>query len=81
MLIFVKNLGNKIYIYSLQDSFDVILHKLDNVNKQKKKRMESYAKLKDFEDYLIFRELMDLIVYQELPWRKKLIMPCFMGRI
>jgi nicotinic acid mononucleotide adenylyltransferase/HD superfamily phosphodiesterase len=52
----VKNLGNKMHIYSLQDSFDVILHKLDNVDQAKEKRYRRvYAKLKDFEDYLIFR--------------------------
>ena len=40
-------------IYSLQDSFQVILDKLDNVDKKKEDRYRHvYAKLKDFEDYM-----------------------------
>ena len=40
-------------IYSLSDSFDVILAKLDNVDEQKRHRyLFVYAKLKDFEDYM-----------------------------
>lgn len=51
----VKNKGRQMHIYSLRDSFDVILHKLDNVDQAKEKRYRRvYAKLKDFEDYLIF---------------------------
>ena len=39
--------------YSLQDSFQVILDKLDNVDKKKEDRYRHvYAKLKDFEDYM-----------------------------
>lgn len=39
--------------YTLQESFDVILHKLDNVDKAKEDRYRKvYAKLKDFEDYM-----------------------------
>ena len=41
------------YIYDLDDSFAVILDKLDNVDDAKRRRYEKvYAKLKDFEDYL-----------------------------
>ena len=39
--------------YTLDQSFEVILHKLDNVDAAKKQRYERvYAKLKDFENYL-----------------------------
>ncbi|MEL7563664.1 MAG: cytidyltransferase [Dehalobacterium sp.] len=51
----VKNQGRHMHIYTLRDSFDVILHKLDNVDQAKERRYKRvYAKLKDFEDYLIF---------------------------
>jgi len=41
-------------IFDLKTSFQVILDKLDNVDEQKKKRYcRVYAKLRDFEDYLI----------------------------
>lgn len=41
-------------IYTLDDSFDVVLKKLDNVDNAKEKRYKRvYAKLKDFEDYMI----------------------------
>jgi nicotinic acid mononucleotide adenylyltransferase/HD superfamily phosphodiesterase len=50
----VKNKANKMHIYDLQKSFDVILAKLDNVDEKKEKRYRRvYAKLKDFEDYMI----------------------------
>ncbi|WP_236860164.1 cytidyltransferase [Candidatus Formimonas warabiya] len=50
----VKNLGRKMHIYALADSFDVILQKLDNVDQAKERRYRRvYAKLKDFEDYLV----------------------------
>lgn len=43
-----------IHFYSLADAFDVILGKLDNVDDAKKHRYTKvYAKLKDFEDYMI----------------------------
>ena len=47
--------GNEIAkIYSLDDAFDVILSKLDNVDEAKKLRYRFvYAKLHDFEEYLI----------------------------
>jgi nicotinic acid mononucleotide adenylyltransferase len=39
--------------YSLKESFDVILSKLDNVDQAKENRYRRvYAKLKDFEDYM-----------------------------
>lgn len=41
------------HVYPLDESFDVILEKLDNVDDAKKKRYERvYAKLQDFEKYL-----------------------------
>ena len=41
-------------IFSLKDSFDVILSKLDNVDEAKRLRYRFvYAKLRDFEEYLI----------------------------
>lgn len=54
----VKNkVQNNIYnmhIFSLEESFDVILQKLDNVDEAKENRYKKvYKKLKDFEDYII----------------------------
>lgn len=54
----VKNIntekGPVMNIYGLQESFDVILNKLDNVDEKKEKRYKRvYAKLKDFEDYMV----------------------------
>ncbi len=54
----VKNLetseGFTMNIFSLAKSFKVILNKLENVDEKKEKRYKRvYAKLKDFEDYLI----------------------------
>lgn len=41
-------------LYSLQEAFDVILSKLDNVDAAKRRRYQYvYAKLRDFEDYMI----------------------------
>lgn len=49
-----ENGVEKIHCYTLADSFAVILGKLDNVDAAKKHRYEKvYAKLKDFEDYMI----------------------------
>ncbi len=42
-----------IQFYTLKDSFDVILNKLDDVDEAKRRRYQKvYAKLKDFEDYM-----------------------------
>lgn len=42
------------HIYSLGDSFEVVLNKLDNLDKSKEKRYcRVYQKLKDFEDYML----------------------------
>ncbi|MEL7655171.1 MAG: hypothetical protein AAGU75_04595, partial [Bacillota bacterium] len=52
----VKELDGKevVKFFSLEESFDVILSKLDNVDAAKKDRYTKvYAKLKDFEDYMI----------------------------
>ena len=46
--------GEVICFYSLQDAFDVILGKLENVDAAKHDRyVRVYRKLKDFEDYMI----------------------------
>jgi len=46
--------GNKMNIFSLEDSFQIILDKLDNVDDEKEKRyIRVYEKLKDFENYMI----------------------------
>ena len=43
-------------LYSLQESFDVILSKLDNVDESKRERYRFvYAKLQDFEEYMASR--------------------------
>ncbi|WP_251860435.1 cytidyltransferase [Clostridium sp. Marseille-Q2269] len=48
------NSGYKMHIYSLEDSFYVILNKLENLDEKKEKRYRGvYYKLKDFEDYLL----------------------------
>ncbi len=40
--------GYKMHIYSLEDSFYVILNKLENLDEKKKKRYSAvYSKLKD----------------------------------
>ena len=46
--------GNEeIHFYTLQEAFEVILSKLDNVDDAKRRRYEKvYAKLLDFEDYM-----------------------------
>ncbi len=49
-----KDGSSDMHIYSLDESFEVILNKLDNVDEAKEKRyMKVYAKLKDFEDYMV----------------------------
>ncbi|HKK83879.1 MAG TPA: cytidyltransferase, partial [Atribacterota bacterium] len=59
--------SNEMNIYSLQESFRVILNKLDNVDENKEKRYRKvFAKLKDFEDFLIKKGLnVDLILLPE----------------
>ncbi len=43
-----------VHFYSLDEAFDVILNKLDNVDDAKRLRYQKvYNKLKDFEDYMI----------------------------
>jgi len=54
----VKNAENepkkRMEIFSLKDSFQIIMNKLDSVDEQKRKRYcRVYAKIKDFEDYII----------------------------
>ena len=46
--------GQEMHIFSLKESFGIILDKLDNVDEAKEKRyIRVYSKLKDFEDYLL----------------------------
>lgn len=48
------NSNKSMHIYSLSESFNIILNKLDNVDLAKEKRYKRvYAKLKDFEDFMI----------------------------
>lgn len=48
------NNSNEMHIFSLSEAFNIVLNKLDNVNETKEKRYKRvYAKLKDFEDYMI----------------------------
>lgn len=48
-----KPLPISMHIFSLQDSFQIILNKLDNVDAAKEKRYKNvYSKLLDFEDFL-----------------------------
>ncbi|MGB5823925.1 MAG: hypothetical protein WBH44_07595, partial [Proteocatella sp.] len=50
----VKNKESQMHIYNLDESFQVILEKLDNVDEKKEKRYRKvYAKLKDFENFMI----------------------------
>lgn len=50
----IKDSKMEMNIYSLQDSFRVILNKLDNVDAAKEKKYKRvYSKLSDFEDYII----------------------------
>lgn len=49
-----KNGTLEMHIYNLSESFQIILDKLDNVDEKKEKRYQRvYAKLKDFENYII----------------------------
>jgi len=51
----VKN-GFEMHIYSLTESFHIILDKLDNVDEKKEKRyIRVYSKLKDFENYMVHK--------------------------
>ncbi|HCI74317.1 MAG TPA: hypothetical protein DHV42_07260, partial [Lachnospiraceae bacterium] len=50
-----KDGSEKVCFWSLDQSYDIILGKLDNVDENKRRRYAKvYAKLKDFEDYLVF---------------------------
>ncbi len=59
--------------YSLKDSFEVILKKLDNVDETKKIRYEKvYSKIKDFEEYMVGLGVsVDLITTEIQPVEKK----------
>ncbi|MBN7772899.1 nicotinate-nicotinamide nucleotide adenylyltransferase [Clostridium aminobutyricum] len=48
-----ENKKEIVNFYTLKESFDVILNKLDNVDEKKRERyVRVYSKLKDFEDYM-----------------------------
>lgn len=50
----VENGKYSMHIYTLEESFEVILNKLDNVDAAKENRYKKvYKRLKDFEDYII----------------------------
>lgn len=50
----VINKEYKMHIYTLEEAYDIILNKLDNLDSKKEKRYEKvYRKLKDFEDFMI----------------------------
>lgn len=52
--VYDKNRKEQIRFWSLDEAYEVILSKLDNVDEAKKKRYgRVYAKLKDFENYMI----------------------------
>lgn len=49
-----KETGGGMNIFSLEDSFNIILNKLDNVNAEKEKRYKRvFEKLKDFQSFLL----------------------------
>lgn len=49
-----ENKKREMNIFSLADSFEIILNKLDNVDAAKEKRYRKvYSKLKDFEDFML----------------------------
>jgi len=75
----VKNVDSdgepRMHIFNLDESFNVILNKLQNVDDKKLKRYERvYGKLKDFEDYLIHLGISidpDTPLPHELPKKEK----------
>ncbi len=76
--------SNEMNIYSLQESFRVILNKLDNVDENKEKRYRKvFAKLKYFEDFLIEKGVnVDLILLPEKkyhPQKKQLFFALLYG--
>lgn len=61
--------GHEMNIYSLSDSFQVILDKLDNVDETKERRYRRvYEKLKDFEDFMISKGVDTSLVNRELKY-------------
>ena len=49
----VENGNYTMHIFTLEESFEVILNKLDNVDSAKENRYKRYTKTKDFEDYIV----------------------------
>lgn len=62
----------KMHIYTLEEAYDIILNKLDNLDSKKEQRYEKvYKKLKDFENYMLNLGVnADLI--KRIPQRKTL---------
>ncbi|MDO4619299.1 MAG: hypothetical protein Q4B09_01645 [Lachnospiraceae bacterium] len=51
--VYTEDRKEQVCFFTLQESYDVILSKLDNVDEQKRRRYaQAYARLRDFEDYL-----------------------------
>ncbi|HQA48606.1 MAG TPA: cytidyltransferase, partial [Bacillota bacterium] len=49
-----KSSGGRMHIFTLEDSFDIVMGKLDNLDQEKENRYRRvFAKLKDFEDYMV----------------------------
>ncbi|MBB6218899.1 nicotinic acid mononucleotide adenylyltransferase [Anaerosolibacter carboniphilus] len=70
-----KTEGTGMHIFSLKDSFEVVLEKLDNVDAAKEQRYRRvYAKLEDFEKYMLQLGVNIEVgeVHQEPENRKKL---------
>lgn len=60
------NSGEEMHIFSLKESFSIILGKLDNVDEAKEKRyIRVYSKLLDFEDYLVNKGIDTDLVSEE----------------
>lgn len=66
------------HIFTLKDSFQVILEKLDNVDEAKEKRYRKvYEKLKDFEDFLVDLSIETSPDVKKLPSENKNIIKNF----
>ncbi len=50
----IKKKGPHMHVFTLDEAFDVVLNKLDNLDQAKEKRYRRvFSKLKDFEDFLV----------------------------
>ncbi|MBD8047205.1 cytidyltransferase [Clostridium faecium] len=72
------NNKNQMCIFSLKESFDVILSKLDNVDEMKERRYRRvYSKLRDFENFLKSINVETEIKTIDLKNRKKIKKPLY----